>query len=359
MRNGFLKILILCSCFFSNVSFANERERFYMGVRALGMGGASVAVVNDETALLLNPAALGRLRDAYVTLIDPEMDMGSNTTTVMGTGYGSLLKAQGVLDKAASKPGQHVSARAQLFPSLVVPNFGVGVFSKYEVNAEVDSASTKYSYHYTNDTAVVFGFNFRFWDGIIKLGTNLRAVNRVQIKEDNLSPAATALDNATMQKEGLGLASDTGLILTAPIAWLPTIAGVLRDTGQTSYAFRNGFFTSSTTRPEPTAQTVDAGFSVSPIISQRVRSQWTAEYKDVTNYLKEKDVMRRLHAGVELNIADAFFIRGGMNQKYWTAGLELSMFNYQFQVASYGEDVGSDQASKEDRRYVVKFAFRF
>ena len=359
MRNGILKTSILLLLALSWIAEARERHRFYTGVRALGMGGASVAVVNDETSLLLNPAALGRLRDAYVTIVDPEVEMSSNTTSVMGTNYGGLLGAQATLDKAKNKPGTHVSGRAQVFPSIIVPNFGFGILRKYEVNAAVTEDATKFSYHYTEDTAVVLGFNFRFWDGIIKLGTNLRLVDRIQIMEDELDATATNLSNDSMRKEGLAVASDTGLILTAPIAWLPTIAGVLRDTGGTSYAFRDGFFTSATSRPEPTSQTLDAGIAVTPIFSPNFRSQWTAEMKDVMNYAKEKDVMRRLHAGVEFNIADALFLRGGMNQKYWTAGLEVAMFNYQFQLASYGEDVGSDQASKEDRRYVVKFSFRF
>ena len=359
MRNGVLKILLWTMSFTSAFSYAGERHRFYTGVRAMGMGGASVAVVNDETALMLNPAALGRLRDSYVTIVDPEVEMGAKNMSVLGMNYGALLNSQALLDKAKAKPGSHVSGRAQVFPSIIVPNFGLGVFKKYEVSAEVNSDATAYSYHYTNDTAVVVGFNFRFWDGIIKLGTNMRVVDRAQIKEDSLDPTSTSLSNGSMQKAGVGLASDTGLILTAPVAWLPTLAGVLRDTGSTSYAFRNSFLNTATNRPDPTGQTLDVGLAISPIFSPNFRSQWTVEYKDAMNSAKEKDIMRRLHGGVELNIADAFFIRGGMNQKYWTAGLELSMFNYQFQVASYGEDVGSDQASKEDRRYVVKFSFRF
>jgi hypothetical protein len=39
--------------------------------------------------------------------------------------------------------------------------------------------------------------------------------------------------------------------------------------------------------------------------------------------------------------------------------MELAMGNYQFQAASYGEDIGVDGSPKEDRRYEVKFAFRF
>ena len=68
---------------------------------------------------------------------------------------------------------------------------------------------------------------------------------------------------------------------------------------------------------------------------------------------------RRYHAGIEFNFADAVFLRGGYNQRYWTYGLEFSMGNYQFQAASYGEEVGTVDAPKEERHYNLKFSYRF
>ena len=58
---------------------ARELHEFYNGVRCLGMGGACAAVVNDETALLVNPAALGKLRDYYGTILDPEVESSANS----------------------------------------------------------------------------------------------------------------------------------------------------------------------------------------------------------------------------------------------------------------------------------------
>jgi hypothetical protein len=48
-----------------------------------------------------------------------------------------------------------------------------------------------------------------------------------------------------------------------------------------------------------------------------------------------------------------------MNQGYWTAGLELAVYNYQMQFATYGEEIGTKDTTKEDRRYVAKFSWRF
>ena len=69
--------------------------------------------------------------------------------------------------------------------------------------------------------------------------------------------------------------------------------------------------------------------------------------------------MKLIHAGMEFNFGDVFFMRAGYNQRYWTAGLELASEHFQYQLASYGEEVGTKDTPKEDRRYVFKFAFRF
>lgn len=352
-------VLFLSALLLAANAFAGERYDFYNGVRQMGMGGASVATVNDETALILNPAALGKLRDYFITIIDPDLDVGVETQQMVGTDFAGPLNPQRALDKSNEYPNKHLHERAQVFPSIVVPNFGVGFFGKYSVDAQLDSTTNKFSYNYTNDYAVVIGANFRLWNGIIKLGTNARIVNRSEVHNDDIDPTRTDLSLSSLASSGVGVGTDTGLIITAPIAYLPTLAAVYRDVGRTSYAMRDGLMMNTTTKPDSTAPTLDGALSISPILGKRVRSTWTVQLDDTMNVNKEKDIMRRVHGGLEIGFADAVFIRGGMNQRYWTAGVELSMMNYQFQAATYGEDIGADQAPREDRRYEVKFAFRF
>ncbi len=352
-------VAFLIALTFALPALAQERYDFYKGIRQMGMGGASAATVNDETSLLANPAALGKLRDYFITVVDPEVEVSTGTQQVIGYAATTGLDPQKTLDKCKLKPDVHMHERGQVFPSIVVPNFGVGIYARYQVDAQVNSATNLFDYNYDHDYAGVFGFNFRFWDGIIKIGTNARIVNRTEVHDSAIATTSTTLKLATMASSGIGVASDAGLIIALPVAYLPTLAGVYRDIGNTSYALRSGLTTSTTTRPNHTPATVDVAMSISPILGRRVRSVWTLEYQDIKTYSKETDQMRRAHAGVEFNIADALFIRGGLNQRYWTGGLELSMGNYQFQVASYGEDIGVVGTPKEDRRYAVKFAFRF
>jgi len=357
----YLNLAIGAFClYFTFSADAGQRFEFYRGIRQMGMGGASIAVVNDETALLANPAGLGKLRDYIITVADPEVDMGSKTSGIIGFKATDVLKPQETLN-LINKGHQNkpLYLRLQAFPSLVVPNFGVGVFKKYEVSATVNTAANTYRYDYINDTAVGLGYNFPFWSGRIKLGFSGRLINRAEAHEAALDPSATDLTLESMVKEGLGIAADVGVILSAPWAWLPTLAAVYRDVGDTRYSLSNGLFFNAAEKPDSTVGTLDVAVAVFPIVGKYSRATFTVESRDVLTANDKTNGARKYHVGAEINFFDQLFFRGGYNQSYWTYGLELSAGNYQVQAASYGEEVGTAGKPTEERRYQVKFSYRF
>ncbi len=81
-----IKVLFVLFILFEFEIQAQELHEFYNGARGLSMGGAAIAVTNDETALMVNPAALGKLRDSYRTIFDPEIDGGTNVGTFLQRG---------------------------------------------------------------------------------------------------------------------------------------------------------------------------------------------------------------------------------------------------------------------------------
>lgn len=339
---------------------AAEIEEYYTGVRQLGMGGAYAAVVNDETAVLTNPAALAKVRDTTLTLVDPELT-GSfkNTDVAKLSNVTKLFEIQELLDALKTNPGVHWNSKVQVFPSLIGTNYGVGLHGKYSYNAEVDPTGTIFRLDYVNDIAAAMGYSLPLFGGIIKIGAAARAVDRTEIRKD-IPATSTGLTISNQASEGLGVAADVGLIITAPVQYLPSLAIVGRDLGNTSYNLSDGIFHSTTERPQVTPQTVDVGLALFPILANQSRLTFTAEYRDVLKaYKDETDVMKRMHVGAELNSGDFFFLRAGMNQRYWTAGLEIAGPHLQFQVASYGEDIGSGSTAREDRRWVGKLVFRY
>ncbi len=357
-----MKLLIFAFIFLfvSQEARAQERREFYVGVRGLGMGGAQIATVNDETAMLVNPAGLGKLRNYFLTVADPEIHISGDTQAVIGSDIMAPLDPQETLN-LLKKPTNHdrnLHSKVQAFPSLVFPNFGLGVFANYTTDASYDAANDELSYFYRSDLAMVLGFNFRFWDGRIKLGFNLRAMNRNEIQRTDIPGTSTNLSIKNLTTEGFGLASDVGLIMTMPWKLLPTLAFVYRDAGNTRYTFKEGLINGAEDAPMTTPATLDAAFAIFPILGKNNRFTFTGEIRDVLTLSEEDSFNRRMHLGLEFNIRDALFIRGGMNQNYWTAGVELAVANYQLQLATYGEDIGIGTA-REDRRYVGKFAYRF
>ncbi len=361
-----LQVGIVCFAITMFVHQANAQQvfEFYSGVRQNGMGGAYTATVNDETAVLLNPAGLGKIRDATFTIADPEVSAGAGTGKVFtASNFTKALSInpQSILTESNLKGNREpIHMKAQIFPSIILENFGFGLHYKKEHDSIIaDPAGTNYNIRYVNDFALAMAYNFRFFGGIVKLGVGAKLIDRTEI--DTIVPVATTnLNVETFGSEGMGISATTGLIITAPIQWLPSIAAVVQDVGGTNFTLSDGLFNRvGDRRPKHVTQKVDAGVSFSPIISNHVRMTVTGEMRDLTNLSKQLDKAKLIHAGAEINFADFFFLRGGMNQRYYTGGAEFATEQFQLQFATYGEEVGTYPAKKEDRRYVFKFTMRY
>lgn len=325
----------------------------------MGMGGASIAVVNDETATLLNPNGLGKLRDYFFTLIDPEMTGSANRTDVLiGTGVFNSVIPEDVYNQLGDALGEPYYFKGQVFPSIVVPNFGIGLLGKYEILA-VRNVDGTINYSYQNDYSLNLAYNMSFWGGRVKWGFAGRLINRVEFNGVR-DPATESLAVSSFAREGMGISVDSGLTLAAPWQWLPTLSVVVRDIGTTSFTSGGGAFGNGNNGiPQAVSQSVDAAVAFFPIYSNNVRGVWTVEYTGVDKTEDVEDHMDRLHIGTEINVWDAYFIRGGYHANDWTAGFEYSTGLFQLQMATYSEPINIGTIVDRDRRGIIKFAVRF
>jgi hypothetical protein len=332
-----------------------EVRHYIKGVRAMGMGGVSVATVNDETALFVNPSALGKIRDFYGTIFDPEYHFSESTGWLKE--LFSPFDPEAALRGIRDKPGFQGYARAQISPSMVMRNFGFGAIARYESNYRLSEDGLRYHYYHQSDWGGFAALNIRLWGGRIKIGGSAKLLARVEM--DRELDATGDVSLASYATEGIGLGYDAALTLTAPIVWLPTLTAVVRDIGGTRFDYQKNFRMTATERPKIAEQDVDVGFAVSPIHSPQVRSMIGFEYKRAQAASKSQDQQRFMHLGYELNLYDTLFFRLGMNQRYITGGLEFAREFNQFQLATYGEEIGTETRPQEDRRWVIKWAFRY
>lgn len=338
---------------------ADEVRQYYNGARSWGMGGAGIAVVNDETSLLINPSGLGKLRDIYGTVFDPELEGASNWSELYrATPFSNPVDPDKVADTVIRNPGNHFHAKAQFFPSFVAKNFGVGILARRVLDARTDSAGTNFTQFYQDDLALLLGFNFKLFDGRVKLGATGKVISRIEM--NNTIPVSTGTFGLNANgAEGVGVGFDVGLTLSAPWAWLPTITAVARDVGGTKFDASSGVRMTTATRPATVAQDMDVAVALFPIHSNKSRSSFTLEAQKLQAMQASSDKIKYAHMGYEYNYADLLFLRAGMNQRYWTAGFEIASERFQLQYSYYGVDIGPDGAPEEDRRWVWKIAYRF
>lgn len=336
-----------------------ELMPFFRTVRAQAMGGASVATVNDENSLFLNPAGLGKIRSAYFALINPELEANfdANDAIVNSKEFSALTNPQQLLDLARRYPDKVLHTHAQFLPAFVTTNFGIGLYGNYSINGELVSTTNTFNYQYLNDYGAVMGYCFRLFNGRIKFGISGKIVNRVHV-DDSFPSTSTDLSLTDMVSEGTGAGVDAGLILTAPWTFLPTISAAVHDVGNTKFNLGSGYFFKTGRTPSPQQQSIDVAAAIFPIHNKSTRSTFTVEWRDIQNP-ESQDFYRRIHAGFELNFSDILFLRAGMNQRYYTAGLELVIGRQQIQIATYGEEIGTPTNNREDRRFIGQFGFRF
>lgn len=334
---------------------AREWLEFYNNARTNAMGGAKIAVTSDDTSVFRNPANLGSFRGAYATGLDPELEVSEHFLSNLAATTTDVSKTKDLLLLNRDK---HYHAKLQLTPSVSMRNFGIGLIYKNEISAIMNTAGTTMDTMYRSDLGAVLGFNYSFFDGRVKFGLSGRMINRIEV-DNAVLDAAGSFDIATIGSEGTGIGADIGLILQAPVIYLPTLAVIAHDLGGTKFTNSSGMRLTTTNRPQEVKQTVDLGLSIQPIHDKGSRSIFSVEYSDLTDSHLEAFQAKRIHAGFEYSWNDIFYVRAGVNQNYWTAGIEIASERVSWQVTSYGEEVGTVSAPIEDRRYNTRFAVRF
>jgi hypothetical protein len=101
-----------------------ELREFYRGTRAVAMGGAFVALADDEQAIFFNPAGLAGVKGFTFNFVS--LDIESSLDNYLAfLQVGSKLSGSIGTDTLNELMGKRLYARAQISPSLVLKNFGI------------------------------------------------------------------------------------------------------------------------------------------------------------------------------------------------------------------------------------------
>ena len=192
----------------------------------------------------------------------------------------------------------------------------------------------------------------------MRLGYSLQWVNEAQ-GSVVASTGADPLGYNQNLPTGSGLSHNLGFAMTLPVSYLPQLDVVLRNilgVHYSSFAI-SPLTTNANGTPPDEPMTIDASVSIQPKLGSGTTMNMVAELRDATNQSGES-LLDRGVAGVEVNIRNSFFIRGGYGSGYPSAGFGSRRNGGEFSFAWYSENIGVPGTPTRDVRFVLQFQNR-
>jgi hypothetical protein len=343
--SGSLLICILFGIWFFTVQvYSAELPESGLSIRALGMGNAYTAVVDNYEALWYNPAALGRVKGINATLLD--INAGLNGENAYKSSQElSTSTAQG-LDKYNTIFGDQLSFGAGLKLAVVTPYFGVGAYDSMNGLIELRNPTLpEFNIGAINDMGFIIGTAFPIGPSSY-MGINAKKI----IRSGNIGAYGISkfLDGNTssqiepdLNRKGSGYGGDIGFVVTLPVPLNPTFSGVWKDIGYTAFNKEPGYLAPPRIKDERILG-MAAGFDVG-IIDMTA----AVDYKHINE--NTENIGKKIHMGLEIGLP-LIDIRGGFSQGYYTMGATIDLWLMRFELAYYGVELGEYPGQDEDRR---------
>lgn len=330
-----------------------------ISARALAMGNAFIAKVDDPDAAFYNPAGLGSVRNFRLHLFNfhAEMNRGLMRMTTggrvndIGTNFSAGLNLAKLREVSLENRGKLSHQRLHFMPNMTFRFFSIGFLYSRQTRGYLgtDVDYDDFEFAERTDMGPYAALNISLFSGIFKAGVSAMLLNRDQV----ISTSSPSLDfeiDEDDQKSGSMLFLTAGARLTLPYALLPTFAVTSHNAG-------GGSFDGGDAAPPNIKQTLDVGFSLTPQIGKIMRIHLEVNYKDVAGAYSGVASTRKLGLGIEIDIARAVFFRGGYGDGFGSGGVGIKGRNFQFDLTTYAVDTStSDFRGAEDRRWVLSLS---
>lgn len=334
----------------SQVAAAQELLEVNTSVRALGMGNAYTAVVEDKDALFYNPSRLAYVKGINLTVFD--FTLGVNGQDVYDT-YTEFQDVDSSSSAFATQLRQFYGKKIWIGggakTAIAVPNFAAAGFDSFSGSAALHNpAFPNLDVNFANDYGAAIGFSFKIAPGV-STGFTGRRITRIgsqfPLGVDTLAVLSSSQLQDSLNNRGTGYALDYGLSATLPTPVEPTFTFVWKQMGYTTFTQEFG------SRPPPMMMDeMIAGFGMAvKVPGLTIRP--AADFK----YLNRTRVQlgKKLHFGLELEFP-IFSLRGGLHQGYYSAGAGVNLGILKVDAATYGVEMGVYPGQLEDRRYVIE-----
>lgn len=350
---------LLGSLFFLPLSAGAESalRELYQGARAQAMGGAFVAVADDEQAIFMNPAGLAGIQKHRLSYIAGSLEVAQDVVGSL-TSLSSFGGGSG--DSINALMGKDIYGRAQVAPSFVMPGFGVSILVDGQTAVLARNKALPnivIGYQTTNGVQVGYGLSLgrkgrrgSASGGDFRIGVAGKILwRRGGYRTVGLTEMLNLSEDALQSlagEYGRGIGFDAGMQYLIPInSRLTASAGVaMTEIGGITF----------TSAADPQPSNLSAGMAFKYTLP---RAQLTLAY-DYRNILALTDWRKRSHLGFEAQLP-VLSLYAGLNQGYLTYGFSFDAWLMKVTAVSYGEEIGTALSQDPMRRYLLNLTFAF
>lgn len=353
----------------SSSAFAIDFEdavfpEFVTSTRALAMGNAFIAKVDDASSVFYNPAGLGTVRYAHLHLSNfgfeankGMMDaVSGNKMTDIFSNLPKMLSIDGMRKVLLQKPGTLTHTRIHALPNFTSRYFSMGYMLAKRSRGIINDVNSTTGYEFADrfDHGPYAALNFSLFGGVFKAGISALYLKRKELNS-TADPNATAVVTSSSYKSGTAVIATAGGKITLPFVFLPTFAGTIHN------AFKQSFSVQSTTgAPDNIPLSYDVGFSITPQIGTSTRIHLEVNLKDISSAYSTVSRARKVLIGAELDFSRVFFFRLGYGDGFGSAGLGIKSKKLEFDLTTYAVDTTTASfRGKEDRRFALSISSGF
>jgi hypothetical protein len=366
-----IMVLVFVSSAYSGGVVSREYPYFYKSPRAMGMGGAYVAVGGTADTLFYNPAGLTNLpadngwevniiglsaatSDNVVDLIEGMQDAFDLATDEeqLRAVNDELAKYRGdnmhfsISDFAslAKKTGKTAFALGGLAAARMdgIPHVRLGTFGLFDVTADAHYGGIGgLSYEMYDNLSVGAAVKYLHRESLIHSFTSREIVDN----QDNLEDFITD----QLREKGNAVGVDAGAIYSflGLKSLNPAIGFSVLNIGDMDFGDAGKM-----------PMTANLGLSINPDVPAFEHLIIALDYVDMfNNYSQDSDIPKRLRFGGELCLfkkkAIGMMVRAGLYQGYGTFGADLRLGLLTLAYVTYAEEVGAYAGQDDDRRHLA------